>query len=48
LLEVPNLFAGRSGSGAYRVHFSQGLQLEVARGFAVEEVRVLAQLLQNL
>jgi transposase-like protein len=48
LVEVPNLLASRAGAGAYRLHFPQGLQLEVARGFELEEVRALAQLLQNL
>jgi transposase-like protein len=48
LVEVPNLLGNRPGAGAYRLHFPQGLQLELARGFAVEEVRALAQLLQNL
>lgn len=48
LLEVPNLLTDRPGAGAYRLHFAQGLQLELARGFDVEEVRALAQLLQNL
>jgi len=48
LLEVPNLLASRPGAGAYRLHFPHGLQLELARGFAVEEVRALALLLQNL
>jgi len=48
LVEVPNLLATRSGPGAYRLHFAQGLQLEVARGFEPEEVRVLVQLLQSL
>jgi hypothetical protein len=48
LLEVPNLLATRSGPGAYRLHFAQGLQLEVARGFELGEVRALAQLLQSL
>ncbi len=48
LIEVPNLLASRPGVGAYRVHFAQGLELELARGFDVEEVRALVQLLQNL
>ena len=48
LVEVPNLLAPRPGLGAYRLHFPKGLLLEVARGFAVGEVRVLAQLLQSL
>ena len=49
LVEVPNLLATRAiGRGAYRLHFPQGLQLEVARGFELGEVRALAQLLQNL
>lgn len=48
LIEVPNMLASRPGAGPYRVHFPQGLHLEVARGFAVEEVRALAQLLQKL
>ena len=48
LVEVPNLLAAQPGPGAYRLHFSQGLQLEVARGFEIGEVRALAQLLQSL
>lgn len=48
LLEVPNLLASRPGAGAYRLHFPHGLQLELARGFDVAEVRALAQLLQDL
>lgn len=48
LVEVPNLLAGRPEAGAYRVHFPQGFQLEVARGFEIGEVRALAQLLQSL
>ncbi len=48
LVEVPNLLAAQPGPGAYRLHFPQGLQLEVARGFEMEEVRALAQLLQSL
>jgi DNA-binding transcriptional regulator YiaG len=48
LLEVPNLLASRPGAGAYRLHFPHGLQLELTRGFNVEEVRALAQLLQDL
>lgn len=48
LVEVPNLLASRAGAGAYRVRFPQGLHLELARGFDVEEVRALAHLLQNL
>ena len=48
LVEVPNLIATRPGPGAYRLHFAQGLQLEVGRGFETGEVRVLAQLLQSL
>lgn len=48
LVEVPNPLASRPGAGTYRLHFPQGRQLEVARGFDVGEVRALAQLLQNL
>jgi transposase-like protein len=48
LVEVPNLLATRPCPGAYRLHFAQGLQLEVARGFELGEVRALAQLLQSL
>jgi len=49
LLEVPNLLSRRSGgAGAYRLHFPQGHELEVARGFEVGEVQALAQLLQKL
>lgn len=48
LVEVPNLLAPRPGPGTYRLHFAQGLQLEVARGFEIGEVRALAQLLHSL
>ena len=48
LVELPNLLASRPGAGAYRLHFPRGLQLEVARGFELGEVRALAQLLQSL
>ena len=48
LLEVPNLLATQPRPGAYRLHFAQGLQLEVARGFEIGEVRALAQLLHSL
>jgi transposase-like protein len=48
LVEVPNLLAAQPGAGAYRLHFARGLQLEVARGFEMGEVRALAQLLYSL
>ena len=48
LVEVPNLISSRPRSGPYRLHFAQGLQLEVAPGFDLGEVRALAQLLQSL
>lgn len=48
LVEVPNLLASRPAAGAYRLHFRQGLGLEVARGFDVGEVRALAELLHSL
>lgn len=48
LVEVPNVLASRPSAGAYRVHFPRGLHLELSRGFDVEEVRTLAQMLQNL
>jgi transposase-like protein len=48
LVEVPNLLATQARPGAYRLHFAQGLQLEVARGFEMVEVRALAQLLHSL
>lgn len=48
LVEVPNLLANRPSAGAYRFHFPDGLELELARGFDVEEVRALVLLLQNL
>jgi transposase-like protein len=48
LVEVPNLLATRPGLETYRLHFAQGRQLEVARGFDLGEVRALAQLLQSL
>ena len=48
LVEVPNLLATQPGPGAYRLRFPQGLQLEIARGFEMGEVRALAQLLHSL
>jgi transposase-like protein len=48
LVQLPNLLDRRTDSGAYRLHFPKGLLLEVACGFEVGEVRVLAQLLQSL
>jgi hypothetical protein len=45
---VPNLLATQPQPGAYRLYFPQGLQLEVAQGFELGEVRALAQLLQSL
>ena len=48
LVEVPNLLATQPGPGAYRLHLARGLQLEVAPGFELAEVRALAELLQNL
>ena len=48
LVEVPNLLATQPQPGAYRLYFPQGLQLEVAQGFELGEVRALAQLLQSL
>jgi transposase-like protein len=48
LVEVPNLLAVPPGSAVYRLHLCRGLQLEVARGFDLGEVRALVQLLQSL
>jgi hypothetical protein len=48
LVEVANLLAAQPGAGAYRLHFALGLQLEVARGFEIGEVRALVQLLRSL
>jgi transposase-like protein len=48
LVEVPNLLAAQPGAGTYRLHFAQGLQLEVAQGFEMGEVRALVQLLRSL
>lgn len=48
LVEVPNLIPTQPGPGAYRLHFGAGLQLEIARGFEMGEVRALAQLLHSL
>ena len=47
-VEVPNVLAAQTRPGAYRVHFAQGLQLEVALGFEIGEVRALAQMLHSL
>jgi hypothetical protein len=48
LVEVPNLMAPPPGRGAYRLHFPDGVELELPPGFEVEEVRALAQLLRSL
>lgn len=48
LVEVPNLLSPAHQGHPYRVHFPRGLTLEIARGFAPEEVRVLAHLVQGL
>lgn len=48
LVEVPNLLAAPPGPALYRLCWPQGVVLELNRGFAPEEVRTLAQLLQNL
>ncbi len=47
-VEVPNLLSSGSNGSPYRLHFPKGLTLEVARGFAPEEVRALARVLQGL
>jgi transposase-like protein len=46
-VEVPNLLSGPS-SRSYHLRFPNGAVLELARGFAAEEVRLLAQLLKSL
>jgi transposase-like protein len=48
LVEVANLLAAQPGAGTYRLHCAQGLELEVARGFEIGEVRALVQLLRSL
>jgi hypothetical protein len=48
VVEVPNLLLPTRGDHPYRVHFPQGLSLEIARGFAAKEVCTLAQLLKSL
>jgi transposase-like protein len=46
-VEVPNLLSGPP-SQSYHLRFPNGAVLELARGFAAEEVRLLAQLLHGL
>ena len=48
LVEVPNLLPTPTAGAAYRLHFPRGYVLEVASGFAVQELRALAQVLQSL
>ena len=48
LIEIPNLMPARPAVATYRVLFGRGVVLEVAPGFAREEVRCLAQLIQSL
>ena len=48
LVEVPNLFAAGRAASPYRLHFPRGLVLEVAPGFQPEQLRSLAQLIQDL
>ena len=47
-IEVPNLMSQAPAVTAYRLHLPGGRMLEVSRKFDSSEVRVLAQLLQNL
>ncbi len=48
LIEIPNRLNSRPTGAPYRLRFPRGLILEVASGFAAEELRSLAQLLQSL
>jgi transposase-like protein len=48
LVEVPNLLAAPPANALYRLRWSQGMVLELNRGFEPEAVRVLVQLLQSL
>ncbi len=48
LIEIPNVLASRPPDPAYRLLFPRGWVLEVAAGFAPEELRALAQLIQSL
>lgn len=48
LIEIPNVVDARSTPPVYRLLFARGLVLEVTRGFALEEVRCLAQVVQSL
>ena len=48
LIEIPNGLGDRPAVAAYRRLFPGGLTLEVAPGFQPDELRALAQLLQQL
>jgi len=48
LLEVPNLMEARSAICTYRLHFPQGVVLEVSSGFSPGELDTLAHLLRDL
>jgi len=48
LIEIPNVLGVRPALATYRLHFPQGIVLEVAPGFGPEELRSLAQLIQSL
>jgi hypothetical protein len=48
LIEVPNLFGHGPAAAPYRLHLPGGRLLDLARGFDLDEVRALSQLLQSL
>ncbi len=48
LIEVPNLLGQQPPAPAYCLRFANGLSVELAAGFHLDEVRVLAQLIRGL
>jgi hypothetical protein len=48
LIEIPNLWGRRCAAPTYRLLFPRGMVLELPSGFAPDELRSLAQLIQSL
>ncbi len=47
-VEVPNLLQGSASGRPYQLRFGSGVQLELARGFDLEEVGLLCELVKSL
>ena len=47
-LRLPNLFSAGRGSAAYRLQWADGFSLEVATGFAAQELGALLKTIQRL